>query len=157
MKRLFATVLFLASCLMTQRSDAIMVVAASNVLAMNCCSVGTVRIFNDLTISGSSSFWANETFSHLWLATAQSCDYTYNGFAEICCITASGNYDIVATMIQTSCPIAARGRSYGWIGGYGNYPYHEDQADSLCEMPCYCGGGGGGEDPPCDPEDPFCF
>ena len=163
MKRhvMVVTLALLAGLAVVPKTQAITIFATSDIVAMNCCTVGTVHIYNGLTIINSSAMWANESFSHLWLATAGSCDQTYNHFLQTCCIGSSGNSRIVVTELHPTCPFQARGRSYGWIGGYGNFPYKEDQADSQCAQPCYCGWGGGGEDPfdpPCDPlEDPFCF
>jgi len=80
MKRLaFAALLTMVVSMAAPRTEAIVVIATSDVIAMNCCTVGTVHIYNGLTIKYSTSMWENESFSHLWLATAVSCDQTYSG------------------------------------------------------------------------------
>jgi hypothetical protein len=71
------------STFFASNAAAIMITASSDVLAAECCNTGTVRVYNGLSITDSNKKWANEPFSHLWLATASWCDLTYNYFQAL--------------------------------------------------------------------------
>jgi hypothetical protein len=143
----------LLSMLATLPATAIQVTTSSYVVAPNCCGSANVTVVNVVTVQTPEPFWFNQTFSHLWYASVGGCDGTFNNFLEICCIRSGNFHRRNSAWNDTPCPVYAKGRSYGWLGG-GSLPYHEHQSESVCTQPCTsCAPVG--ED--CDYwSDPFC-
>lgn len=136
--------------------SAVSVVTSSDVIVAECCGSGRVRVYNAAQVTNGGSAYQGVRWSHMWLATATSCDFTYNGYADVCCV--DGNFRMVSTTIEGApCPIEARGRSYAWVGG-GTLPYEEHKSDSGCYLPCYCGLDDGEDGlPPSCLEWPYCY
>lgn len=117
---------------------AVNIYTSSNVAAPICCGAGNVRVINTVSVWDPEPAWANESISHMWLATTFSCSLTYNHFAEVCCIGTGNDRIVINHSNGVLCPIEAKGRSYGWIGPTSTLPYREHESQSFCETPCYC-------------------
>lgn len=132
---------------------AVTISTASYVIAPNCCGSANVNAVNTVTIQNPEPYWHNQTFSFLWYTSVSSCEGTYNGFQEVCCVGDGNFVKHTSTWNGAPCPVEAKSRTLGWLGG-GTLPYHEHQSESICEFPCTsCAPPG--ED--CDYwSDPFC-
>lgn len=147
------TVLLAASLLLASPTSGVDVSTTSYVIAPSCCGSTDVRVVNSISVDNPEPYWSNQPYSLLYLATTFDCDGTYNNLHENCCI-GQGNSSVIRSYFNgATCPIQAKGRALGWIGG-GSLPYHEHESESACAQPCYtCAPPG--ED--CDYwSDPFC-
>lgn len=125
----------LALLFMATPAWGVQIVTWSYVVAPNCCGSAHVNVVNAVQVNDPEPFWFNELVSHLSYASVWDCDGSFNQFVEYCCIRDGNTFERVSNWGSAACPVFAKGRSYGWIGG-GSFPYHEHQSQSVCDQPC---------------------
>ena len=142
MKKLFLILLIalVSSTILTARqAEGIEIMTLSSVAAPFCCTLTTVKIINFVMVSDPAPIWHEQPITWRTGHELFSCPpipvLTMN--RTFCCITLAGNSATSTTTVNgVLCPIMAKSRSFGRIGGYGVLPFMASDDISSCRKPC---------------------
>lgn len=112
----------------------------ADVFGPECCYNTRVTAYTTVTVSDPEPAWHEQPISFLTGENIISCNNVpLSRDNSFCCIGLEGNRATHSAIYShVDCPILARSKALGSIGGYGQLPYYGWGAESICWEPCNC-------------------